>query len=97
MTRTGKRKSLRARTQRSLSSESPPPVTMACTCGWKRSSRVQVWSTIVTPSSPPRRFGSRASVSRVCDALANNMSKTASRERIATPRSSDGSVKTTWK
>jgi hypothetical protein len=36
-------------------------------------------------------------VSRVSDALAKSMLKTASRERLATVRSSAGSVKTTWK
>ncbi len=42
MTRTGKRKRLRVWIHRASSGASPPAVTMAYTCGWKCSSRVQV-------------------------------------------------------
>ena len=62
-TRTGRRKPGRQDTQRSPSSEMPPPGTIMWTCGWWVIAEPQVWSTAVMPMRAPRCLGSAAIVS----------------------------------
>jgi hypothetical protein len=47
--------------------------------------------------SAPRRRGSRANASSVCDAARKSIAKRASRLYRTIARSASGSVKTTWK
>ena len=47
------------------SSDSPPPGTIMCTCGWCVIAEPQVWSTAVMPILAPSRLGSAAMVSVV--------------------------------
>ena len=47
------------------SSDSPPPGTIMCTCGWCVSADPHVWSTAVMPILAPSRLGSAAMVSVV--------------------------------
>src|SRR6516225_9209310 len=64
-TLTWTRKLEREATHRALSSESPPPGTIICTCGWWVSAEPQVCSTAVIPIRAPRRLGSAAMASVV--------------------------------
>ena len=70
----GRKKPGRHATQRSPSSEMPPPGTIMWTCGWCVIAEPQVCSTLVSPIRAPRCLGSAAMVVRVSAAALNSRS-----------------------